>query len=155
MRARSAAALAVVAVGAVAAPAFAQQLGPHTTWYDQHPNASRPANDISIMYSRSRGTAQLSVTNFCLGSTPGQGQGQGQGQGSRYPFTASVARAPVHRGRIAYSGRATEYAGQGVSHVSIRLTASLQAHRAIGKVSFRGTRCGTIDFVAKLAGRTA
>jgi hypothetical protein len=146
----AAAAVAAVAAITIAVPTLAQAFAPHTTWYQQHPNSSRPRDNVSIIWTRNRGSADLYVTNFCLGSAPGQGQGA-----NRYPFSAEVATAPVHGAAISFAGRAREYAGQGVSHVTMHFSARLMSSGATGSISFPGTRCGTISFAAKLAGRTS
>src|SRR4051794_9541499 len=149
MHARQFAAIAA-ATAALAIPAvvMADGLGPHTTWYDQHPNARTPHDDVSIVVHRDKGVADVYVSNFCLGTEAGNGT-------MKYPNSAGVRGAKVRKGKISFRRKATIYTQTGQEKVTERFTASIKPKSATGSAKFPGKPgCKTLGFTAKLAKRT-
>jgi hypothetical protein len=149
MDARSFAAIAA-ATAALAVPAvvMADGIGPHSSWYDQHPKARKPHNDVSIVVHRDKSTADVYVTNFCLGTESGQGTTQ-------YPNGASALGVKVSKGKISFHRKATVYTATGQEQVTERFAAKVKSKRATGTAKFPGKPgCATISFTAKLAKRT-
>jgi hypothetical protein len=139
---------AATATAALAIPAvvLADGLGPHSTWYDQHPKATKPMNDVSIVVHRDKKNADVFVSNFCLG-TESSG-------GTSYPDTAGARGVPVSKGKISYDGNATVFTQTGQRQVKMRFTAKIKPKKATGTAKFPGESCPTIGFKAKLAKRT-
>jgi hypothetical protein len=138
-----------VAVAALAVPAavLADGIGPHSSYYDQHPHPTKPGNDVSIVVNRKKKTADFFVNNFCLGS---------QGSDSQtYPNSASARGVAVSHGKIAFHGKATIFTQTGREQVAERFTATITRKKATGTAKFpKKPACGTISFTAKLAKRT-
>jgi hypothetical protein len=140
-------ALAAVAAGlAVPAVVLAEGVGPHANGYSQHPRATKPGNDVSLVVHRDTSKADLYVNNFCLGS-------QGSGS-SKYPNGAIARGVKASKGKIAYDGKATIYTADGQQTPRMKFAAAFNSKRAKGTVKFPGTQCGTIHFKAKLVQRT-
>jgi hypothetical protein len=140
-----AAAVATAALGLPAA-VLADGLGPHSTWYDQHPKATKPHDDVSIVVHRDKGNADVFVTNSCLG-TDSSG-------GSTFPRTADVRGVKVSKGKISYNGKATIFTQTGQETVTMQFAATIKPKKATGTAKFPGTSCGTIGFKAKFVKRT-
>jgi hypothetical protein len=148
MHARPLAALAAATAFAIPAVVMADGLGPHTSWYDQHPKARTPHNDVSIVVHRDKGVADVYVSNFCLGVDSGEGTTQ-------YPNSASVRGVKVSKGKISFRRKATIYTQTGQEKVTERFAATIKPKKATGTAKFPGKpACGTISFTAKLAKRT-
>ncbi len=149
MHARSFAAFAAAAAGlAVPAAVMAEGLGPHTSWYDQHPKARTPHNDVSILVHRDKGLADVYVSNFCLGTESGEGT-------TKYPNSAGVRGAKVRNGKISFRRKATIYTQTGQKKVTERFTATIKPKSAGGTAKFPGKPgCKPIGFTAKLVQRT-
>ena len=141
------AAVSAVAVLAGPALALAEQLPPHSSYYDQHANQTKPTNDVSLLVHRKQGVADVYVYNFCLGSESGEG-------GQKYPDTAGARGVKVHKGKISFDGKATIYTQSGQKHVAMRFKATVAPKKVTGTAKFPGTSCGTIAFKAKLVSRT-
>jgi hypothetical protein len=136
-----------VALG-VPAVVLADGLGPHTSWYDQHPTARTPHNDVSIVVHRDKGNADVYVSNFCLGTETGEGT-------TKFPNSAGVRGAKVSKGRISFRRKATIFTQTGQEKVTERFVATIKPKSATGSAKFPGKpKCGTISFTAKLAKRT-
>jgi hypothetical protein len=143
-----AAAAAVGAVFAIPAAVLADGLGPHTSWYDQHPKARTPHNDVSIVVHRDKGNADVYVSNFCLGTETGEGT-------SKFPNSAGVRGAKVSKGKISFRRKATIFTQTGQEKVTERFTATIKPKSATGTAKFPGKpACKAIGFTAKLAKRT-
>ncbi len=142
MRVRPLICVGAVAALAVPAVALAEGLAPHSSYYNQHPYAKRVTNDVSLVVQRKRGKATVFVSNACLGRF-------GNAIGS-----ANVSSVSVHRGKLAYHGKAFEYNATGSQKVSVAVSGTVTKKKASGKVTFPGTKCGTIHFVAKLVSST-
>jgi hypothetical protein len=142
---------AVAALGAVlAVPAavLADGIGPHTSWYDQHPKATKPHNDVSIVVHRDKGNADVYVSNFCLGTQTGEGA-------TAFPNSAGVRGAKVSKGKISFRRKATIFTQTGQEKVTERFVATIKPKSATGSAKFPSkASCGTISFTAKLAKRT-
>jgi hypothetical protein len=141
------AAASAVAVVAIPALALAEQLPPHSSYYDQHANQTKPVNDVSLLVYRKQGKADVYVYNYCLGSQSGEG-------GQKYPNTAGARGVKVHKGKIAFDGKATIYMPNGQKHVAMKFKAKVERKKATGTAKFPGTSCGTVAFKAKLVSRT-
>src|SRR3954469_8795802 len=98
MTTRRFAAVSAVAVVAVPALALAEELPPHSSYYDQHAHQTKPMNDVSLLVHCNKGNADLYVNNFCLGSQSGEG-------GPKYPNSASARGVKVHKGKISFDGK--------------------------------------------------
>ncbi|MDX6522246.1 MAG: hypothetical protein QOF08_2851 [Gaiellales bacterium] len=147
MDARPFAFAAVTAALAIPAVVLADGLGPHSSWYDQHPKATKPMNNVSIVVHRDKNKADVFVDNFCLGSESPSGS-------PKYPDGAGARGLRVSKGKISYSGKATIYRQSGQEQVAMRFAATVKPKSAAGSAKFPGKPCGTIGFTAKLAGRT-
>src|SRR4051812_18225963 len=147
MRARPFAAAALTAALAIPAVVMADGIGPHSSWYDQHPKARKPHNDISIVVHRDKSNADVYVTNFCLGTQGSDAQA--------YPNGAFARGVKVRNGKIAFKGHGTIYTQTGQEKVAERFAATIKPKSATGTAKFPGKPgCGTIRFTAKLAQRT-
>jgi hypothetical protein len=147
MHVRPLVAVTVAAGLAIPAYALAEGIGPHASWYDENPHGTKPANDVSIVVHRDKHKADVFVNNFCLGSQTSDG--------TKYPNNASARGVKVRKGKIAYDGRGTIYTSDGQQErVPMRFGATITRKQATGTAKFPGTKCGTIAFKAKLAGRT-
>lgn len=145
---------AVVAVAlavTLGAPAVALADGgppPHSNIYMQHRNPTKPIDNVIIDFHRNSNTALVQVNNFCLGSTSYPGS-------LRYPDPAVVSSMRARRGKLSYRGKATIYtSAHGGRKVRMIFSAVLKPKKSTGTVSFPGTKCGTIRFVANLVQRT-
>jgi hypothetical protein len=148
MRVRLTASVVIAISVACSATAFADGLGPHSTWYAVHKVINHPENDVSIVYHRNTHRSLLAVSNFCLGTQPGSG-------GVNYPQNVQVPSAAVKNGKINFHANATEFLQTGTKKaVPMKFVATLTSTKATGYFSFPGTKCGTIHFVAKRAGYT-
>jgi hypothetical protein len=149
MDARPFAAAAVLgAAFAVPAAVLADGLGPHTSWYDQHPNSTKPHNDVSIVVHRDKGNADVYVANSCLGTETGEGT-------TPFPNSAGVRGAKVSKGKISFRRKATIFTQTGQEKVTEKFAATIKPKSASGSAKFPGKpACGTISFTAKLAKRT-
>src|SRR4051794_7317140 len=148
MHARPLAAVAAATALAIPAVVMAEGLGPHTSWYDQHPKARTPHNDVSIVVHRDKGNADVYVSNFCLGTETGEGT-------TKYPNSAGTRGAKVRKGKISFRRKATIYTQTGQVKVTERFTATIKPKSATGTAKFPGKPgCKTISFTAKLAQRT-
>lgn len=147
MRTRPLVALATTVALATPAAVLAEGFGPHSSYYNQHPRATKPVNDVSIVVHRDKSNADVYVNNFCLGSQTGEGS-------TKYPNNASARGVKVRRGKISYRGKATIYTQSGQKHVPMRFAATIKPRKATGTAKFPGRSCGTIDFKAKLVKRT-
>ena len=148
MDARPFAAAALTATLAIPAVVMADGLGPHTSWYDQHPKARTPHNDVSIVVHRDKSNADVYVSNFCLGTETGEGS-------TKYPNNAGVRGAKVRKGKISFRRKATIFTQSGQEKVTERFAATIRPKSATGTAKFPGKpACGTISFTAKLAKRT-
>lgn len=148
MDARPLVVAAVTAALGVPAAVLADGLGPHTSWYDQHPKATTPHNDVSIVVHRDKSNADVFVSNFCLGTETGEGT-------TKFPNSAGVRGAKVSNGKISFRRKATIFTQSGQEKVTERFTATIKPKRATGTAKFPGKpKCGTISFTAKLAKRT-
>src|SRR4051794_14397236 len=140
-------AAATAALAVPAAVAVADGLGPHTSWYDQHPKARTPHNDVSIVVHRDKSNADVYVSNFCLGTE--------SGEGTRFPDSAGVRGVKVTKGKISFHRKATIFTQTGQEKVAERFAATIKPKSASGTAKFPGkASCGTIAFTAKLAKRT-
>jgi hypothetical protein len=143
--------LAVALAATLGAPAVALADGgppPHTNIYMQHRYPKKPTDNVIIGFYRNSNTALVQVNNFCLGSTSYPGS-------PRYPDPAVVSSMRVHRGKLSYRGKAEIYtSAHGGRKVRMIFSAVLKPRKAAGTVSFPGTKCGTIRFVANLVRRT-
>ena len=139
---------AATAALAIPAVVMADGLGPHTSWYDQHPKARTPHNDVSIVVHRDKGNADVFVSNFCLGTESGEGS-------TKFPNSAGVRGAKVRKGKISFRRKATIFTQTGQEKVTERFAATIKPKSASGTAKFPGKPgCGTISFTAKLAKRT-
>jgi hypothetical protein len=144
--------LAIAATAALATPALvlADGLGPHSTWYDQHPSSTKPHNDVSIVVHRDKGNADIFVSNFCLGTGPG-----GPTSSQQFPNGAGARGVRVQHGKISYDGKATLFTQNGTKDVPFKFAAKLKPKKATGTAKFPGeSACKPIPFKAKLAKRT-
>jgi hypothetical protein len=126
--------------------ALAEGIGPHASYYDEHPHATKPVNDVAIVVHRDKHKADVFVNNFCLGSQTAGGR--------KYPNNASARGVKVKHGKIAYDGHGTIYTESGQRHVPMKFAATITRKKATGTAKFAGTDCGTISFKAPLAKRT-
>jgi hypothetical protein len=149
MDARPLVVAAAAAAGlAVPAAVLADGIGPHTSWYDQHPKARTPHNDVSIVVHRDKGNADVYVSNFCLGTETGEGT-------TKFPNSAGVRGAKVSKGKISFRRKATIFTQTGQEKVTERFVATIKPKSATGTAKFPAKpKCGTISFTAKLAQRT-
>src|SRR4051795_5980869 len=148
MDARPLVVAAATAALAVPAAALADGLGPHTSWYDQHPKARTPHNDVSIVVHRDKGNADVYVSNFCLGTEAGEGT-------TKFPNSAGVRGAKVSKGKISFRRKATIFTQDGQEKVTERFAATIKPKSATGTAKFPGKPdCKAISFTAKLAKRT-
>src|SRR3954454_19315862 len=139
---------AATAALAVPAAVLADGVGPHSSYYDQHPKARRPHNDVSIVVHRDKGNADVYVTNFCLGTESGQGT-------TKYPNGANALGVKVRKGKISFRRKATVYTQAGQEKVTERFTATIKRRSASGTAKFPGKpACKPIGFTAKLVKRT-
>ena len=149
MRSRPLIAAAVAAALALPAAVLADSIGPHASWYATHKNPTKPENDISIVFHRDKGKADIFVTNFCLGTQSGQ-----QGSSS-FPNTASATGVKVKKGKISFSGSAKIFTANGPQKVTEKFTATLGSKKATGTAKFPNVnKCNPIKFTAKLQERT-
>ena len=149
MRSRALVAAAAAVALALPAAVLADGLGPHSTWYAQHKTITKPENDVSIVVHRDKGNADVSVSNFCLGTQPGGANG------ALFPNDASARGVKVKKGKVSYSGPATIFTATGQEKVTMKFTATLKPKKATGTAKFPTTQgCKTISYTAKLAGRT-
>jgi|tagenome__1003787_1003787.scaffolds.fasta_scaffold20272574_2 hypothetical protein len=146
MDARHLAVATAAAALAVPAAVLADGLGPHTTWYDQHPHSTKPHDDVSIVVHRDKGRADVFVSNSCLGTE--------SSNGIDYPDSAGARGVRVRHGKIAFNGKATIYRNTGQEKVAMKFAATLKPKKATGSAKFPGKSCGTIQFTSKLAKRT-
>jgi hypothetical protein len=139
----------ICAAGCLAVPAvvLADGVGPHATGYQQHPGATKPVNDVSIIVHRDKHNADVFVNNFCLGSTQAGGS-------TKYPNNATARGIKVSHGKISYDGKATTYTQTGQRQVPMRFAAKVKPKTVKGTVKFPGTQCGAIAFKAKRTQRT-
>ena len=143
-----AAAAALTAALAIPAVVIAEGLGSHASWYDQHPKARAPHNDVSIVVHRDKSNADVYVSNFCLGTETGEGT-------TKFPDSAGVRGAKVRNGKISFRRKATIFTQTGQEKVTERFAATVKPKSATGTAKFPGKPgCGTISFTAKLAQRT-
>ena len=147
MAARPLAAVFAAAALAVPAVVLAEGIGPHSTGYQQHPGATKPENDVSLIVHRDKHNADVFVNNFCLGTASGSGS-------QKYPNDAIARGIKVSHGKISYDGKATIYTQSGQRQVAMRLAAKIKPKTVKGTVKFPGTQCGTIAFKAKRTQRT-
>ena len=138
--------LAIAIAAALAVPAIAlAEVGPHSTWYAVHKTTNGRQNNINIVYQRNNGRADVNGVNSCLGtSTP-------QGSKTAYPNSFDAYPVAVKHGKIAFQGRATVYIGMNKTRPRMIFSATLKPNKAVGQVSFPGTKCGTIHFTAPVA----
>src|SRR5436305_9658586 len=101
MRTRRILAVAVTAALVTPSLVLADGIGPHTNWYDQHPNSRKPQNDVTILFHRDKHDADLFVSNFCLGTEPG-----GPAGSPPFPNSASARGVGVKHGKISFDGKA-------------------------------------------------
>jgi hypothetical protein len=136
------------AAAALVAPAavLADGIGPHSSWYDEHPNARAPHDDVSIVFHRDKGRADVFVSNSCLGTETSNG--------IQYPDSAGARGVRVRHGKIAFDGKATIFRNTGQEKVAMKFAAALKPKKATGTAKFPGKPCGTIHFTLKLAKRT-
>jgi hypothetical protein len=137
---------AAAAALAIPAVVLADGLGPHSSWYDQHPKSTKPHNDVSIVVHRDKNRADVFVSNFCLGSE--------SSNGTRFPNSAGARGVRVSRGKISFNGKATIFTAAGQEKVAERFAATIKPKSATGTAKFPGKPCGTIQFTATLAKRT-
>jgi hypothetical protein len=148
MDARLLTAAAATAALAIPAVVLADGLGPHSTWYDEHPNSTKPVNSVSIVVHRDKGKADVFVSNSCLGSQ------SAPNNSTQYPNSAGARGVRVSHGKISYDGNATIYLQNGQEQVKMQFAATIKPKKATGTAKFPGKSCGTIAFKAKLAKRT-
>jgi hypothetical protein len=144
--------IALAATAALATPALvlADGIGPHSSWYDQHPKTTKPVNDVSIVVHRDKGDADVFVSNFCLGTEAGGPSGTTQ-----YPNSAAARGVRVSHNKISYSGKATIFTRNGQRQVALNFTAAIKPKKATGSAKFPNeSACKPIPFKAKLAKRT-
>ncbi|WP_249009279.1 hypothetical protein [Conexibacter sp. DBS9H8] len=142
--------LGVVVAVALGAPAVALADGfpPHSNIYMQHRYPKKPTDNVIIAFHRNTNTALIQVNNFCLGSTSYSGS-------PKYPNPAVVNSTRVRQGKLSYRGVARIYTGTHTSRkVRMTVSAVIKPAQSTGVVSFPGTKCGTIRFVADLVKRT-
>ena len=143
--------LAIVATLAVAIPsaAFADSIGPHSSYYStvSLKNTKPVPSSVNVDVKRSTGVALVNASNACLGTFTFSVPNQPAVKGSK----SATATTRVRHGRISFNGRARLISGQGVAG-SVRMTfrASVTARRATGTVTFPGTKCRRMSFVAPL-----
>ncbi len=138
--------IAIAAGAALVVPTIAAaEVGPHSTWYAVHKRPNGRENNINIVYQRDKGRADVNGVNRCLGtSTPPNG-------GTAYPNSFDAYPVGVKKGKIDFRGNATVYLGMKSTRVPMRFSATLLPTKAVGQLSFPGTKCGTIDFTAPVA----
>jgi hypothetical protein len=137
---------ATAAALAVPAVVLADGIGPHSSFYDQHPHATGPGNDVSINVHRDKGNANLSVSNSCLGTSTANGM--------QFPNSVGAQNVRVRKGKISFNGNAMLFTSTGQEKVAMQFTATITAKKATGTVTFPKKPCGTIRYTAKLAKRT-
>src|SRR3954454_8298722 len=109
---------AATAALAVPAAVLADGVGPHSSYYDQHPMGRTPHNDVSIVVHRDKGNADVYVSNFCLGTETGEGT-------TKFPNSAGVRGAKVRKGKISSRRKATIYTQTGQEKLTERFTATI------------------------------
>jgi hypothetical protein len=139
-------ALTIGAAAALVVPAIAlAEVGPHSTWYAVHKATNGRQNNINIVYQRNNGSADVNGVNYCLGSsTP-------PGSTTAYPNSFDAYPVRVKHGKIAFQGKATVYIGMKKTRPRMNFSATLKPKKAVGQLSFPGTKCGTIHFTAPVA----
>src|SRR5437868_3858451 len=149
MRSRTLVAAAAAVALALPAAVLADGVGPHANWYATHKTLTKPENDISIVFHRDKGKADIFVTNFCLGTQ------SGQGSSNSFPNTASARGVKVKHGKISFSGKATIFTSTGQEKVTEKFAATLKPKKATGTANFPTVqKCKPIGFTAKLRQRT-
>lgn len=139
---RPALAAAVLAT-AVASSAALADLGPHSSFYEQHLHKLGVGNDVGVTYNRAKHLSYFDVSNFCLGSTSFQGH--------TYPNTATTKAIHTSHGKVNFHGKAYVYGSSNKpSSMPVKITSTITTSKVSGKITFLTGKCGTVKFVAKL-----
>lgn len=130
---RSVAGLAAAALMATAASTAYAGIGRHSTWYQ-----SFGPDGIEVAYNRATQIAEVLSNHMpCLSSNPRHQHFD------MYPLS-------VRRGRVRYSGWTHGYPSTSDSiRRKIRINLVLHPHKAVGTVTFPGTKCGTVHISAR------